>query len=99
MTAGGRSGPFFLGVDFGTSGVRACVVDSECNSCWWQAFTWSESETTSTVAWRTALFDLLSTIPLALRPHLQALAINGTSATVVLLDGNLLNEVGPTLCL
>jgi D-ribulokinase len=73
-----------LGIDFGTSGARAIVLDGD-----------RQIQTQVSVAlpqpdrpelWRSTLFDLIAQIPLAQRQRLGAIAINGTSSTVLICD-------------
>lgn len=72
-----------LGLDFGTSGARACLIDAGGLPCHEQTIpfesnTWQE--------WSAALEQLLSGLPSDARPHVQAIAICGTSATSLLCD-------------
>lgn len=73
----------FLGIDFGTSGARAIVIDAHGQI---QAQANCPLVEQSAPVWRTALFELLQQIPSDLRQTLQAIAINGTSSTVLLCD-------------
>lgn len=73
----------FLGLDFGTSGARAAVIDPDGQL---QVQVKSSLSEQSPAEWQRALWDLLSQIPLELRQRLGAIAINGTSATVLLCD-------------
>lgn len=76
---------FYLGLDFGTSGARAIVIDSEGTI---QAEAQYPFKTTSDLAtsWQTALFTLIAQIPQAVRKQIKAIAIDGTSSTVLLCD-------------
>lgn len=79
---------FFLGIDFGTSGARAIAIDSTAQI---QATSRCDYDQTSPRGrlddlWRDALFEVLGTIPLTVRRHLRAIAINGTSSTVLWCD-------------
>ena len=85
----------YLGIDFGTSGARAIVIDQGKN------VVDTRKSSFSTVApdklaqtWEDNLFDLIVQIPVTIRNRLKAIAINGTSATVLLSDatGKLLTE-------
>ncbi|MUH01355.1 carbohydrate kinase [Scytonema sp. UIC 10036] len=77
----------YLGIDFGTSGARATVIDKE--TCiqfegrypfdMYNAFDLAN-------CWKEALFNLLEQIPQELRQDVRAIAINGTSSTVLLCD-------------
>ncbi len=88
---------FYLGIDFGTSGARGVVIDEK--SCIQASvrypFEMSDSSDLITV-WRTALFSVLEQIPRQLREEIRAIAINGTSSTVLLCD-ELGNPVGVPL--
>lgn len=78
----------YLGIDFGTSGARAIVIDAqekiqaEISS----AFVNHQPDSLSDL-WQQSLFSLIAQIPLNLKGSLKAIAINGTSATVMLCDG------------
>jgi D-ribulokinase len=76
----------FLGLDFGTSGARACVIDSEKNIVWEQRVAYPDPASQTPSDWRAALHTLLSALPKDIAVELQGLAIDGTSATVLLCD-------------
>ncbi|MDX2228408.1 MAG: FGGY-family carbohydrate kinase [Leptolyngbyaceae cyanobacterium bins.349] len=77
----------YIGVDFGTSGARAIALNA-------QAVIMAQvSERFSPVApeawaalWRSVLFRLLQQLPADVRAQTRAIAINGTSSTVLLCD-------------
>ncbi len=76
-----------LGIDFGTSGARGVVIDeegailSEMRHCWQTGtMDWMQ-------CWRQALWSLLGQIPGVLKREIGAIAINGTSSTILLTDG------------
>lgn len=75
---------FALGIDFGTSGARAIVLDA-AGQIQAQA---SEvlSKPHQPGLWRSTLFQLLQTLPLKLRQQVGAIAVNGTSSTVLICD-------------
>jgi D-ribulokinase len=76
----------YLGIDFGTSGARAIAITPARQI---QAETQLRFESSSmdlAQHWRTTLSQLLHQIPSADRQHIQAIAINGTSSTVLLCD-------------
>ncbi len=77
------SSPTFLGIDFGTSGARAIVINpqGDIQSQATRPFT----QQTTTI-WQASLFELIQQIPVPLRQSLRAIAINGTSSTVLLCD-------------
>lgn len=75
----------YLGIDFGTSGARAIAIDatghvideSRCSYL---------SPHPSADEWRQTLWALLDQLPLTVRQKIAAIAVNGTSATVLLCD-------------
>jgi sugar (pentulose or hexulose) kinase len=77
----------YLGIDFGTSGARACVIapSGEIEDMARIDFgNLAEHEIAAT--WRDTLFSLIALIPLGMRKRLAALAIDGTSASVLACD-------------
>lgn len=84
---------YYLGIDFGTSGARAIVIDENQIICAEikEEFIRDKSIIKS---WENTLYKLLSKIPKKLRENIKAIAINGTSSTVLLLDkkGNVISE-------
>ncbi|NJL20835.1 MAG: FGGY-family carbohydrate kinase [Leptolyngbyaceae cyanobacterium SM1_3_5] len=74
----------YLGIDFGTSGSRAVVIDAD------QAIQAVGSvaidQPTNWQLWRSSLFALIEQIPATLRQQVEAIAINGTSSTVLICD-------------
>jgi D-ribulokinase len=86
---------FYLGIDFGTSGARALVIDDTACIQAEVRYPWEISAVSDlTKNWQTALFTLLGHIPEELRREMRAIAINGTSSTVLLADaaGNPVDE-------
>ncbi len=78
----------FLGIDFGTSGARAIAIDPQ-GTIQAQAqypFNLSTSKDLP-IIWQGALFALIEQIPSQFRQEIRAIAINGTSSTVLLCDG------------
>ena len=87
----------FLGIDFGTSGARACVIapGAQIEDMARVDFgTLPEHEAAAT--WREALLSLIAQIPVGMRKRLAALAVDGTSATVLACD-EALNPTYPPL--
>jgi D-ribulokinase len=79
---------FYLGIDFGTSGVRGVVINQEAVTQTEIKYSWpNEGISDLATTWKTALFRLLGQIPQPLRREMQAIAINGTSSTVLLCNG------------
>lgn len=78
----------YLGIDFGTSGARGVVIDEEAS--WIKAevrYPFSDSLAPIIPSfWQQALFVLMEQIPEKLRREIKAIAINGTSSTVLLVD-------------
>ncbi|MBW4562524.1 MAG: FGGY-family carbohydrate kinase [Mojavia pulchra JT2-VF2] len=85
----------FLGIDFGTSGARAIVINDEACIQAEARYPWKVSANSDLLSvWQTALFTLLESIPEGLRRGIRAIAINGTSSTILLVDaaGNPVDE-------
>jgi D-ribulokinase len=69
-----------LGIDFGTSGARLVAIDTDCNVLWWGTSDLPAGK------WREALFELIQSIPIAVKIRVNRIAIDGTSSTVLLCD-------------
>jgi len=89
---------YFLGIDFGTSGARSCVIDAE------GAVIAEEQRDFGTLQeheradiWREALWDLITALPPAIRTQLSAIALDGTSGTVLACDAELTPHHPPLL--
>lgn len=74
---------YYLGIDFGTSGARAIAISATAAVV--QTVTAKNFDQTP-AQWQQILWQLLSELDLSIRQNLQAIAINGTSGTVVLCD-------------
>ncbi|MGD1700869.1 FGGY-family carbohydrate kinase [Dapis sp. BLCC M229] len=75
----------YLGLDFGTSGARAVVIDSNHQVKAQTQYVWENAQENKLPhVWQKALFCLISNIPQEMRREIQAIAIDGTSATVLL---------------
>ncbi|MGI0487293.1 FGGY-family carbohydrate kinase [Pantanalinema rosaneae CENA516] len=79
----------YLGIDFGTSGARAIAIDATTQVCAQvsQRFIDSPIQGKATT-WRNLLFTLIQQLPESVRGRLRAIAINGTSSTVLLCDAS-----------
>lgn len=78
----------YLGLDFGTSGARAVLIDSNFQLKAQTQYVWENSQENKLPdVWQKALFSLISDIPQEMRGEIRAIAIDGTSATVLLCDG------------
>ncbi len=86
---------YSLGIDFGTSGARAIVIDNQKEIVYTinSAFDNSVTNNLATV-WQKTLYWLLENIPTHIRQKINAIAIDGTSPTVLLCDatGNPLDD-------
>ncbi|MEO1591362.1 MAG: FGGY-family carbohydrate kinase [Cyanobacteria bacterium J06632_22] len=75
----------YLGIDFGTSGARAIAINqsrgivAQVQQVYASAVTLPES-------WRKTLWSLLADLPVQVRQRCQAIAVDGTSGTVLLCD-------------
>lgn len=83
----------YLGIDFGTSGARAVVIDAAENIQVESHYHFEEASGRGTEAlaptasgWHTALFTLIEQIPTEIRREIKAIAIDGTSSTVLRCD-------------
>jgi D-ribulokinase len=83
----------YLGIDFGTSGARAIALAPEsaisptAQILHKQSLAFASArDARDPQIWKTALFELVGSIPKAVRSQLKAIAINGTSSTVLLCD-------------
>jgi D-ribulokinase len=86
---------FYLGIDFGTSGARAIGIDSNETNCWQSERSFNNFTSNNlAIIWQQILFELIEQIPGQIRQNLKAIAIDGTSSTVLLCDrqGNPLDE-------
>jgi len=75
----------YLGIDFGTSGARAIAIDANKRKLVEvsQQFVPVNNLASS---WQQTLWDLIGQIPLEWRKQVKAIAIDGTSSTVLLCD-------------
>ncbi|MBE9099218.1 FGGY-family carbohydrate kinase [Vacuolonema iberomarrocanum] len=74
---------YWLGVDFGTSGARAIAINPEAAIV---AQTQCSLDTQQPTLWQTALWTLLDALPPTITANLVAIAINGTSSTLLFCD-------------
>ena len=79
----------YLGLDFGTSGARACVIDDSKSIVWEQRIAYPDSASQTPLDWRSALHALLHALPESIAAGLHGIAIDGTSGTVMLCDAEL----------
>ncbi|MCU0534835.1 MAG: FGGY-family carbohydrate kinase [Hydrococcus sp. Prado102] len=86
---------FYLGIDFGTSGARAIIIDSQEKSYWQTEKSFNDLNANNLASvWQQTLFELIEQIPSQIRQDIKAIAIDGTSSTVLLCDrqGNPIDE-------
>lgn len=76
----------YLGIDFGTSGARAIAIDDQGQLHAQANHPFLDPATDRAGQWQTALWHLIAQLPQAIREQVQAIAINGTSSTVLLCD-------------
>ncbi|AAZ97179.1 probable sugar kinase, FGGY family [Thiobacillus denitrificans ATCC 25259] len=89
---------YFLGIDFGTTGARACVIDAQ------GAVVVEDKRDFGTLedyeragVWREALWDLVAALPAVVRSALSDIALDGTSGTVLACDEELSPRHPPLL--
>ena len=76
-----------LGIDFGTSGARAVVVDAEGKIKAEAQYPFTQTLARDLASsWQQALFALIEQIPQKIRQEINGIAIDGTSSTVLLCD-------------
>lgn len=79
---------FYLGLDFGTSGARACAIDANGGTVHEDRAAYGSTGETP-LEWREALHTLLRRLPAKVAARLHGLALDATSATVLLCDSEL----------
>lgn len=79
----------YLGLDFGTSGARACVIDESAKLIHEDHIDYCNTEIQTAENWRAALLTLLRQIPSTISTQLQRIALDATSASVLLCDAEL----------
>lgn len=78
---------YYLGIDFGTSGARGIVIDEAQQIVATVKRPFKNLVSDLLVSsWQTALYKIIESIPLNIRKQLKAIAVNGTSSTVLLCD-------------
>ena len=79
----------YLGLDFGTSGARACAIVEAETILYENRYTYPNATAQTPLDWREALHFLLKNLPSAIATQIRGMAISATSATVLLCDVNL----------
>jgi sugar (pentulose or hexulose) kinase len=89
---------YFLGIDFGTSGARSCVIDAGGATVAEDARDFGAlQEYERAGIWREALWDLVAALPPAIRTQLSDIALDATSGTVLACDEELTPRHPPLL--
>ncbi len=89
---------YYLGIDFGTSGARGIVINVDKTILAEVKYPFADNIANNWVnSWQQALYSVLEQIPLSLRTKIKAIAINGTSGTVMLCDARGLPLAQPIL--
>jgi D-ribulokinase len=86
-----------LGIDFGTSGARAIALDRDRTIQAQVSLPFPTCADKLAALWQTTLIQIFETLPLTVRQNLGAIAINGTSSTVLLCDAQGLPVTEPLL--
>ncbi|MEG4022401.1 FGGY-family carbohydrate kinase [Microcoleus sp. S13C4] len=77
----------YLGIDFGTTGARSTVIDSQGTIHCETEYTFAnkgQQQPELPSVWQNALWDVIEQIPPAIRNQVRAIALDGTSSTVML---------------
>lgn len=74
---------YFLGIDFGTSGVRAIAIDINSEIV---AIARSDYEIRDWASWQNALYAAINSLPQHIKQNIRKIVIDGTSATVLICD-------------
>ncbi len=76
---------YFLGIDFGTSGVRAIAININGEI---MAIARSDYDLRDWATWQTALDQVITGLPQEIRLNIRKIVIDGTSATGLICDSN-----------
>ena len=76
---------YFLGIDFGTSGVRAIAIDPNGEIV---AIARGDYDIRDCENWEKALYEIITSLPINIRQNIKKIVIDGTSATVLICDRN-----------
>lgn len=78
---------YSLGIDFGTSGARAIAIDASGKVQTEISIAFGNADDTrNPTVWQSALWELFAQIPATVKALIQAIAIDGTSSTILLCD-------------
>ncbi|WP_293338365.1 FGGY-family carbohydrate kinase [Microcoleus sp. CAWBG58] len=77
----------YLGIDFGTTGARSTIIDSQGTiHCETECTFAGAQQPELPSVWQNALWALIEQIPATIRNQVSAIALDGTSSTVMLCD-------------
>lgn len=74
---------YFLGIDFGTSGIRAIAINPNGEIV---AISRSNYEIRDCESWQNALYVVIDSLPQEIKENTHKIVIDGTSATVLICD-------------
>jgi len=74
---------YFVGIDFGTSGVRAIAINLNGEIL---ATSRTEYDIRDYKTWQSALYEVIASLPKKIRQATNKIVIDGTSATVLICD-------------
>jgi xylulokinase len=74
---------YFVGIDFGTSGVRAIAINIYGEIL---AISRTEYDIRDYKTWQSALYEVIASLPKKIRQATNKIVIDGTSATVLICD-------------
>lgn len=76
---------FYLGIDFGTTGARSTIIDSQGTIHCETAYTFADAQPRELPSvWQNALWAVIEQIPATIRNQVRTIALDGTSSTVML---------------
>lgn len=85
----------YLGIDFGTSGVKSVIIDNSKNVIYRFRWDFSASQVSAIHdTWKSALWNSIKAVPDEIKTEIVAIAIDGTSSSVLLCNdsGNPVTE-------
>ncbi|OIP77691.1 MAG: carbohydrate kinase [Oscillatoriales cyanobacterium CG2_30_44_21] len=74
---------YWLGIDFGTSGVRAIAINGKSEVV---ALSRVDYEIGDWQTWQRSLYQVIIDLPIKIRKNIQKIVIDGTSATTLICD-------------
>jgi sugar (pentulose or hexulose) kinase len=81
---------YYLGLDFGTTGARSCVIDAQHAIVREHQVYYPDPAIQTPQDWRSALYQLLRNLPHTIAARLSGISIDATSATVLLCDEHMM---------